>query len=798
MKFMKFMDVTEASRLWGITDRRIRYLCNEGRIDGAIKTGWSWTIPSDAPKPRDGRTLRHYKNLDIRPGGIDVEKLSGLKKSLPLSEETKTLPFYRSIITETFLFLMDREGIQLGKKDVEAVYDGKLVSSLSLETHLIAINFRSAMLSLVTNAEPWTDKDIRVLYKSLMQGIDDISSMKWREGYAEHEVRGKEKLPVDVQMETLFTQYESWKGMNSLVTGVMLFGELLRIRPFERYSSLLSYLVAAGEMLRAGILPPMLKRGEATTGISLSSWRCMCIPLTGRQAMYDWMIRNATICDGTGMKPFLGDVAVFSGVVCLVAPAGSSIGARHVIDGTGLILSPGFIDIHTHDDLELLRNPGMPTKLMQGITTDVNGNCGIGLFPVRKSPESLLALNEDVLGSMEGEICWSDFDGYERELAKKGTGINVLFLSAHSALRIAAMGDDYARAATAEEIKVMTDLLSAQLDMGSIGFSSGLYYSPCLFADRRELDAIMGVLRERDAMFAVHHRCEGDDFISSLREVIDLAERNEVTIEVSHLKVIGKRNQEYMDEGIRLIEDARRRGVDIKFDQYPYEYGSTSLFSLLPPDIQKLSRLEQRLAVSLENEREDIKREMESPEGWDSIYSLVGPENLRMLSLDNQRQYEGRLLSEIAETEGKEPLDALLDILADEPGKALMTDVTQTEENLIKVMKHPLMGFGTDSLFSSPVPHPRTRDAAMHLIREYVTRKKVMPIEKAVRKMTGENADRLFLRDRGYIKEGFRADMTLFDAEAGRVVFTMVNGHMAYRDGHFSEELRGEVLRRKR
>lgn len=262
MKFMKYMDVTEASRLWGITDRRIRYLCNEGRIDGAIKTGWSWTIPSDAPKPRDGRTLRHYKNLDIRPGGIDVEKLSGLKKALPLSDETKTLPFYRGLITETFLFLMDREGMKLRKKDIDSIYDGKLVPSLSLETHLIAINFRSAMLSLVTNAEPWTDKDIRVLYKSLMQGIDDISSMKWREGYAEHEVRGKEKLPVDVQMETLFTQYESWKGMNSLVTGVMLFGELLRIRPFERYSALLSYLVAAGEMLRAGILPPILKRGE--------------------------------------------------------------------------------------------------------------------------------------------------------------------------------------------------------------------------------------------------------------------------------------------------------------------------------------------------------------------------------------------------------------------------------------------------------------------------------------------------------------------------------------------------------
>lgn len=259
---MKYMDVTEASKLWGITDRRIRYLCNEGRIDGAIKTGWSWTIPSDAPKPRDGRTLRHYRNLDIRPGGIDVGNISVLKETVPVDEHLMTLPAFRSIIAQTLLFLLEKEGVAVSRDELEEIYDGNLVPGLPLETHLIAINFRACMLTLVSNGEEWTDKDIRVMYKSLMQGIDDISSLKWRDGYAEHEVRGKDKLPVDVQMETLFTQYESWKGMHPLVTAVMVFGELLRIRPFERYSSLLSYLVCAGEMMRGGILPPVLRRGE--------------------------------------------------------------------------------------------------------------------------------------------------------------------------------------------------------------------------------------------------------------------------------------------------------------------------------------------------------------------------------------------------------------------------------------------------------------------------------------------------------------------------------------------------------
>ncbi len=261
---MKYMDVSTASALWGISDRRIRYLCNEGRIDGAIKTGWSWTIPSDTPKPRDGRVLRHFKNMDIRPGGVDVDRLLSLTLMHPLSSAMKGDKRFLPILRNSLIYLLENEKVKVSEKDVNHVFSGKIVPSLSLETHLIMINFRSAMLSLFDrrSGESWSDKDMRLLYSKLMQGIDDISSMSYRDGFSLHEVRGKEKLKVDAQMETLLAQYEGWKGLNGLMRAVMLYGEIERICPFSRYPSLFSYLVLSGELISAGILPPLFMVGD--------------------------------------------------------------------------------------------------------------------------------------------------------------------------------------------------------------------------------------------------------------------------------------------------------------------------------------------------------------------------------------------------------------------------------------------------------------------------------------------------------------------------------------------------------
>lgn len=509
--------------------------------------------------------------------------------------------------------------------------------------------------------------------------------------------------------------------------------------------------------------------------------------------MYDYVFRSANVVDGTGRKAYRADVAVYSSLICLIAEPGT-LGAKHVIERPELVLCPGFIDIHSHDDLEVLRNASMESKLMQGITLDVNGNCGIGLFPILGQESELRLLVEDILGTYDERWDWKDYEGYRKRIEKTGVGINMAFLTSHSALRLAAMGKDVRRSACQDEIEKMCLLLDEQLKQGSLGFSSGLYYSPCMFADEAELLSLLSVVRENNKFFAVHHRCEGDDLIPSLKEVLELAKKSGVRIEISHLKAIGMRNQGKVDEALSMIEKYRESGVDVKFDQYPYEFGSTGLFSLLPPPIQRLTRLEQRLAISLENEREEIKREMLSPDGWDSIYSLAGPENIRILSLDSHREVEGKSLSEIAAESGKDPLDVLLDLLADETGRAVMTDITESRENLEKIMRHPLMAFGTDSLFSSPSPHPRTRDAAMHLVREFVSSYHVLGLEEAVRKMSGENADRLSLSDRGYVKEGMRADLVLFDPEKGAVDTVLVNGKVAVSGGRCTGSLSGSLI----
>ena len=332
--------------------------------------------------------------------------------------------------------------------------------------------------------------------------------------------------------------------------------------------------------------------------------------------MYDYMFRNALIVDGSGNEPYRANVAIFGDRIAFIGNEGITR-AKVVIDASSAVLTPGFIDMHTHTDLQVLRDRDMKAKLHQGILTDVSGNCGIGVFP--NTSENLHVAVEDVLGTYEN-WSWKTYEDYKAILMNGGIGINEVFLASHTALRYAALGDNPGRAASDAEIETMCMILDDLLENGIRGFSSGLYYAPCLFAEEKELLALLNVVKRHDAFFAVHHRCEGNDVIPSLGEVLSLAEKTGVRLEVSHLKAIGKKNQEKVPEMLRMIETARARGFDVQADQYPYSYGSTSLFSLLPPHLLSLSRFEQRLALSLEGERDELNNEILHPDGWDSVY----------------------------------------------------------------------------------------------------------------------------------------------------------------------------------
>lgn len=516
--------------------------------------------------------------------------------------------------------------------------------------------------------------------------------------------------------------------------------------------------------------------------------------------MYDIILKNGLVLDGRGSKPRKANIAIFSDSIALVTDLDITR-ARTVIDCEGKYVAPGFIDAHTHTDFLVLKDPLASARIGQGITTDISGNCGIGVFPYNNP---LLAdMVKDVLGEWD-DWGWSDYKTMKEYYSKRKIGVNEVFLVSHTALRVAVMGEDCRREASGEEIKAMCTLLAGELDEGAWGFSSGLYYSPCVYSGRDELLALLTVVKEKGKIFTVHHRTEGNGCLESLREVLSLAYETGVRIEVSHLKAIGKANQGEVDKMLALIEEYRKNGLDVKFDQYPYAFGSTSLFSLLPPRVLAFSRLEQRMALSLENEREEIKDEILHDRTWDSIYPLVGPDEIRVLFLSSSPQYNGMSLSEIAREKNlSDPLDALFDVLEEETGLAVMTDTTESPESLEKIMVHPLMCFGTDSLYSSPLPHPRSYHSAVEFLSHYVRDRKLLTLEEAVRRMTGETASRFGISDRGILDEGYRADITVFDLDNLKcnedntnegIELVIINGKIASIKGEIFPTGEGRIL----
>lgn len=521
--------------------------------------------------------------------------------------------------------------------------------------------------------------------------------------------------------------------------------------------------------------------------------------------MNRYHLRNAEILDGSDSAPFWGDLLVESDMIQAILPPLSQVrGGYTVIDCTDKILCPGFIDMHGHSDLEVLRNPPMQPKIGQGITTEVAGNCGIGVFPCQRGSTFLRELCGDVLGAYP-EAGWKSFSAYTQHWR---SGTNMAFLQAHSTLRRASMEGNVNRSATDSEISKMSTFLRGSLEAGCLGMSTGLYYAPCIFSEEKELLALLKVVAEYNRLFAVHMRCEGSDILDSLKEVLSLAERTGVRLEISHLKVIGRKNQHLVDEVLSLIDHARERGLDVQFDQYPYHFGSTSLFSLLPPSYLRLPREEVQSLLMDASARTKIRSEMEHPEGWDSIAELCGWEQVSIQSLEGNRQYEMMSLSEIAREQGSDPYEVFFDILQEAKGTALMMDVTQSEDSLKKILSHPLMCFGTDALYAGALSHPRSYQSTLHLLDRYGKQETVLPLHSLIARMTGNPANRLGLKDRGFIKTGYKADLVLIDWQhlaeysdikhpeitGDGISMVMVNGVVAYQEGNYHDSTSGSLL----
>jgi len=480
--------------------------------------------------------------------------------------------------------------------------------------------------------------------------------------------------------------------------------------------------------------------------------------------LYDLILSGGTIVDGTGAPRYAADIGIIDATIAAVGDLGDQR-ARRRIDASGLIVSPGFIDVHSHSDLYLLVNPRAESKIHQGVTTEVIGNCGMSPYPVE--PDGVKPLRS-AMAYLDTQVdwAWRSAAEYFEALAGRDPSVNVASLTGHIALRSHTLGFEN-RKPTRRELDRMCDELGACLEQGAAGLSFGLIYTPSCFADADEMAALAEVVARYGGLCAVHMRNEGDGLIESVREVLDVAERSGVRLEISHLKAAYQPNWGKVPQVLELIEQARDRGVDVAFDSYPYTAGSSHLSSCLPIWAQ-------------EGGHWAILRRLRDPEVRNRLRGEYGPhvqQHAQSLIICDAatkagQALVGKSLGQIAEERGVEPLDAMLDVIIEEDNNAGVIMHSMCEEDVQAALKHPVGSIGSDGLACAPysplshgLPHPRSYGTFPRVLGRYRREQGLLSLEKAVRKMTSLPASRVGLAKRGRIAEGQVADLVVFSDE---------------------------------
>ncbi len=472
--------------------------------------------------------------------------------------------------------------------------------------------------------------------------------------------------------------------------------------------------------------------------------------------MLDLVLKTGRVVDGTGNPWFFGDVGIKDGLIANIGKVKQE--GRETIDVGGQVIAPGFIDGHCHSDLMILDAPESEIKLRQGVTTEVVGNCG--MTPAPFSPENLELLRsyvEPVLGTTDRAWSWQRVAQYMEALLGTTLAGNVATYVGHGTLRIAVMGFEN-RPASSGELDRMKGLLEEALQAGAIGLSMGLMYAPGSYTPREELAELCSVLPGYDGLLAAHIRGEGNSLIPSIEEVIWIAERCGVPLQISHLKAAGRRNWGGVTRAMELVEAARSRGLDVTCDVYPYTAGSTTLTTLLPPwaleggvarALDRLKDPDSRMRI-----REELEHEQNS---WDNLVASTGWESVYV---------EGKNIAEIGEARELEPVDCMMDLLLEQDGKVAIVFFHMADDDVEQVMKWDRALIASDSLHDqAEKPHPRLYGTFPHVLATYVREKKLLTLEEAVRKMTSFPARRFRLGCRGLISPGYAADLVVFDPE---------------------------------
>jgi len=534
--------------------------------------------------------------------------------------------------------------------------------------------------------------------------------------------------------------------------------------------------------------------------------------------VYDIIIRNGYVVDGSGNPWFKADIGILNG---RIAKVGKNIGgeADKIIDANRLFVSPGFIDIHTHSDLSLLINPKADSKIRQGVTTEVIGNCGLSAAPLNREN---LKLHKKLFEPYSEYVSWSwrTMGEYFRVMESNGLCMNVAALVGHGTIRTAVMGFSD-RSPTRMEMEEMKLLVDQSMMDGCFGLSTGLVYPPNCFSSTEEIVELCSVVAKHGGIYATHIRGERESFIDAVREALLIGEKTGVPVQLSHnAPKYGAWSM--LKKSLKIIEEARIKGIDVTIDNDTQRDWHGFLTSILPPKMQIMDMSEVLSILENSLKREEVKREIieDKIPGFGPV-GLVkhGRWDKIILFKSRRKDLVGKSFSEISKILNKDPFELYFDMLIEEIDAEVVFSGYISEDDIVSLLKHPLSMISTDSIASSSYGvlgrissyYPASYGEYPRILGKYVRDDGVLRLEEAIRKATSLPAQRLGIFDRGIIREGMWADIVVFDLDKVKdnatnrfpheypdgIKYVIVNGEIVVEDEEYTGSLPGMVLRHK-
>ena len=491
---------------------------------------------------------------------------------------------------------------------------------------------------------------------------------------------------------------------------------------------------------------------------------------------YDLIIRGGTVIDGSGQPGFQADIGVQDDRIVTV---GSLAGeALQTINATGRVVTPGFIDAHSHDDFAVLDRPLCDFKIMQGVTTEIIGNCGFGAAPANDAYRNFLRGFGVTLFGPLGDFSWQTTQEFYHALEARPAALNVAGLVPHAAVRYGVL-ENTQRAPSSQELSAMQALVREGMQAGAVGMSTGLFYTPGSYAETEEVIALAQVVSEYGGVYATHMRDEAEGLLDSIAETLRIGEEAKISVQISHHKAMGRKNWGKVKDSLALVEQARARGMDVTSDAYPYVAGSTTLAALVQG----------------------------------GIVARVKPADILIASTPAKHEYEGKTLEEICSLTGKPLKETVTELLAGEGESTVAVLFGMDEADVRTVLAHPTTMIGSDGIPSvEGKPHPRLYGTFACVLGKYVRTEQILTLEDAIYRMTGFPAHKFQLNDRGTIREGAYADLVVFDpstiADVGTyqeprkyppgIDCVIVNGKLTAEQGQHTGERNGRLLRHGR